>query len=96
MTVEQRFEVIEKSLAGVVQVQQKQAESLSQLMQIASSFYNTLDTCMTRVESNLEGIVESLNKFVEISDRRMTRIEENLDGLIRAITADHSNGKSKH
>jgi len=96
MTVEQRFEVIEKSLAGVVQVQQKQAESLSQLMQIVSSFYNTLDTRMTRVESNLEGIVESLNKFVEISDRRMTRIEENLDGLIRAITADHSNGKSKH
>jgi hypothetical protein len=37
---------------------------------------------------------ELVQKYVEAADARMKRIEENLDGLIRAISSEHSNGKS--
>jgi hypothetical protein len=37
---------------------------------------------------------EMVQKYVEAADARMRRIEENLDGLIRAISSEHSNGKS--
>jgi hypothetical protein len=70
MTVEERFERIEKALAGTVESQRIQAESLSQLTQM-------------------------LSRYVDAADSRMKRIEDNLDSLIRAITAEHTNGKSK-
>jgi hypothetical protein len=36
-----------------------------------------------------------MRDFLSAADARMTRIETNLDGLIRAITAEHTNGKSQ-
>jgi hypothetical protein len=33
---------------------------------------------------------------VDAASARTTRLEDNLDALIRAITAEHSNGKSQH
>jgi hypothetical protein len=38
----------------------------------------------------------SIGKYVDAAEARTKRLEENLDGLIRAITAEHSNGKTKH
>jgi hypothetical protein len=49
---------------------------------------------MRRIEENLDGLAESVSRHAGTADARMRRIEENLDGLIRAITAEHSNGKS--
>jgi len=37
----------------------------------------------------------SIGKYVDAAEARTKRLEENLDALIRAITADHSKGKSK-
>jgi hypothetical protein len=37
---------------------------------------------------------EMVQKSFEAADARMRRTEENLDGLVRAISSEHSNGKS--
>jgi hypothetical protein len=50
----------------------------------------------TRGQETLRILTESIGQYVGAADARMTRIEANLDGLIRAITAEHSNGKSQH
>lgn len=47
-----------------------------------------------RTDKSLNELVLTVNKYVDAADARMRRIEENLDGLIRAITSEHSNGKS--
>jgi hypothetical protein len=44
----------------------------------------------------LGGLMSTVSAFVDSSDAHMKRIEQNLDALIRAITAEHSNGKSSH
>jgi hypothetical protein len=41
-------------------------------------------------------LAESIGQYVDAADARTRRLEDNLDALIRAITAEHSNGKSKH
>ncbi len=41
-------------------------------------------------------LIESIGKYVDSASARTSRLEENLDALIRAITAEHSNGKSQH
>jgi hypothetical protein len=68
----------------------------------------TAEERFERIEAALHGIVEAqhiqadaisqlvriIGSYADSADARMKRIEENLDGLIRAITAEHSNGKS--
>jgi hypothetical protein len=49
----------------------------------------------TRNQDTLRVLTESVSQYVSAADARMTRIETNLDGLIRAITAEHTNGKSQ-
>ena len=49
-----------------------------------------------RTQETLSGLTESISRYVDAADARMKRLEENLDGLIRAITAEHTNGKSQH
>ena len=41
-------------------------------------------------------LAESISQYVDAADARTRRLEDNLDALIRAITAEHSNGKSQH
>jgi len=48
----------------------------------------------TSTQEALAGIAASISRYVDAADARMRRLDENLDGLIRAITAEHSNGKS--
>jgi hypothetical protein len=43
----------------------------------------------------LSQLMQTIGAYVESSNARMKRVEDNLDGLIRAITAEHTNGKSK-
>ena len=50
----------------------------------------------TQTQETIGSMATSIGKYVDAADARMMRLEENLDGLIRAITAEHSNGKSKH
>ena len=50
----------------------------------------------TQTQETIGSMATSIGKYVAAADARMKRLEENLDGLIRAITAEHSNGKSKH
>ena len=48
-----------------------------------------------RTQDSIGGLVESIGRYVDAGEARLKRLEENLDGLIRAITAEHSNGKSR-
>jgi hypothetical protein len=50
----------------------------------------------TRTNQAMTSMAESIAHYADATDARMQRLEENLDGLIRAITAEHSNGKSTH
>ena len=50
----------------------------------------------TQTQETIGSMATSIGKYVDAADARMKRLEEHLDGLIRAITAEHSNGKSKH
>jgi hypothetical protein len=50
----------------------------------------------TQTQETIGSMATSIGKYVDAADAGMKRLEENLDGLIRAITAEHSNGKSKH
>jgi hypothetical protein len=43
----------------------------------------------------LSQLIHTIGAYVESSNARMKRVEDNLDGLIRAITAEHTDGKSK-
>jgi hypothetical protein len=43
----------------------------------------------------LSQLMQTIGAYVESSNAHMKRVEDNLDGLIRAITAEHTNGKSK-
>jgi len=48
----------------------------------------------TRTDHSVNELAITVNRYVDAADARMRRIEENLDGLIRAITREHSNGKT--
>jgi DNA gyrase/topoisomerase IV subunit B len=56
MTTEERFERIEKALAGTVEAQRIQAESLSQFTQLLSRYADASDARMKRIEDNLDGL----------------------------------------
>jgi hypothetical protein len=45
--------------------------------------------------NTIGGLATSISHYVDGADAGRRRLEENLDGLIRAITAEHSNGKSQ-
>ena len=60
MTTEERFEMIEKALTGVVQAQQVQADSLIHLTQIVSQFVDAADARMRRIEDNLDGLIRAI------------------------------------
>lgn len=60
MTVDQRFEIIERARTGVAQAQQMQADSLVQLTQTISRFVDTADARMKRIEENLDGLIRTI------------------------------------
>ena len=48
----------------------------------------------SRTNDQIGSLAESIGHYVDAANARTRRLEENLDALIRAITAEHSNGKS--
>jgi hypothetical protein len=64
-------------------------------LQAVAEALRGLIEAQTRGQETLRILTESIGQYVGAADARMTRIEANLDGLIRAITAEHSNGKSQ-
>jgi len=85
MAPEQRFQLIEETLAKSVTMQQE-----------TQSLLRTLVESQARTQETIPSLVKSIDGYVDAADARMKRIEENLDGLIRAITAEHTNGKNRH
>jgi hypothetical protein len=85
MAPEQRFQLIEETLAKSVTMQQE-----------TQGLRRTSVESQARTQATISGLVESSESYADAADARMKRIEENLDGLIRAITAEHTNGKSSH
>jgi len=84
MTPEDRFQRIEGSLQALAESQLALQAAIGGLIE-----------AQTRNQDKLRVLTESVSQYVSAADARMTRIETNLDGLIRAITAEHTNGKSQ-
>jgi len=106
MTPETRFERIETALQLTAETLQTLAQShvatqttLKGMMEVQAINQGTLQTLnqsITVLNQSITVLNESVTRYVDAADARMRRLEENLDGLIRAITAEHSNGKSKN
>jgi len=56
----------------------------------------TVIQVQTNTTERIASLAESIGQYVDAADARTRRLEDNLDALIRAITAEHSNGKSQH
>ncbi len=62
-------------------------------LQIQTALKSVIDS-QARTNETIGELAASIGHYVDAADARMRRLEENLDGLIRAITAEHSNGKT--
>ncbi len=63
-------------------------------LQIQQALKTVIDS-QVRTNDSIADLAKSVGSYVEAADARMKRIEENLDGLIRAITREHTNGKTE-
>jgi uncharacterized protein involved in exopolysaccharide biosynthesis len=90
MTTEERFERIETTLLATADTLKTLAESHLATQAATAS----IAQAQARTQTAIADMTTSIGKYVDAAEARMTRLEENLDGLIRAITAEHSNGKS--
>ena len=70
---------LERIENGWLEIQQ----TLKAIIQVQANTNQTIAT-----------LAESVGQFADAANARLSRLEENLDALIRAITAEHSNGKS--
>lgn len=85
MTIEAQFAAITTTLQALAEAQLRTQTATEGLVK-----------AQTQTQEALASMATSIGKYAEAADARMRRLEENLDGLIRALTAEHSNGKSKH
>jgi hypothetical protein len=85
MTTEAQFAAIATTLQALADAQLRTQAATEGLVQ-----------AQTHTQEAIASMATSIGKYVDAADARMKRLEENLDGLIRAITAEHSNGKTKH
>ncbi|HMD70293.1 MAG TPA: hypothetical protein VKF41_03065 [Bryobacteraceae bacterium] len=63
-------------------------------IEIQQALKSVIDS-QARTNETISGLTTSISRYVDAAEARTRRLEENLDGLIRAITAEHSNGKSR-
>lgn len=84
----------EKSIGDLIGVVARQID-------LADARAVRMDEAHLRTEQSISDLAvmharteQTIAGYVAAADARMIRIEENLDGLIRAITREHSNGKS--
>ncbi len=92
MTSEERFDRIETTLQATADTLKALADSHVATQAAATA----LAKAQAHTQETIAAMAASVGKYVDAAEARMTRLEEKLDGLIRAITAEHSNGKSKH
>jgi ABC-type transporter Mla subunit MlaD len=85
MTTEERLEAITATVQAIAEAQLRTQTASEGLVK-----------AQTQTQETIASMTASISKYVDAAEARMKRLEENLDGLIRAITAEHSNGKSKH
>jgi hypothetical protein len=64
-------------------------------LEIQQALKTTIDS-RARTNETIGGLAASATRYIDAAEARTKRLEENLDALIRAITAEHSNGKSHH
>ena len=82
--VADRFERIEIILEQTARIGQENERALSALSTLHEQNQRTLGLFIRTIET-----------YTTAADARMKRMEENLDALIRAITAEHTNGRSQ-
>ena len=85
-----QIERIEDTLRDITATLQAVARSQA-LTQDATK---ALAASQTRTTETIADLTATVSRYIDAADARMRRLEDNLDGLIRAITAEHSNGKS--
>jgi hypothetical protein len=103
MTAEQRFERIESNLLAMTEAHRAAAESqaawqkdFQQGMRDFQQAMHGLIEAHALSQKSLATLTASIAGYVDESNARVKRLEENLDALIRAITSEHSNGKTRH
>jgi ornithine carbamoyltransferase len=75
---------------------EEQLTAVATTLQAVVNAQLALTNAQTRTQETIADMAASIGKYVDAAEARTKRLEENLDGLIRAITAEHSNGKTKH
>lgn len=89
---DKRIDGLAESFGIAIQVQantDKRIDGLAESLKIVIQL-------QTNTNETISGLAESIGQYVDAADARTRRLEDNLDALIRAITAEHSNGKSQH
>jgi len=85
MTIEAQLAAITATLQALAEAQVRTQAATEGLVK-----------AQTHTQEAIADMAASMGKYVDAAEARTKRLEENLDALIRAITAEHSNGKSKH
>lgn len=75
---------------------EEQLTAVATTLQAVVNAQLALTNAQARTQETIADMAASVGKYVDAAEARTKRLEENLDGLIRAITAEHSNGKTKH
>jgi ornithine carbamoyltransferase len=75
---------------------EEQLTAIASTLQAVVNAQLAMTNAQTRTQETIADMAASIGKYMDAAEARTKRLEENLDGLIRAITAEHSNGKTKH
>jgi len=94
MTPEARFERIESNLLALTEANRVSAEAQAAWQKDFRMAMNGLVESHAMTQKSLATLTASIAGYVDQSNARVQRLEENLDALIRAITSEHSNGKT--
>ncbi len=87
-------EDLKELFQALIEGQARTDKSVGALAGLIGQSHKLFEASNARLEAAHLKTEEVVQKYVEAADARMRRIEDNLDGLIRAISSEHSNGKS--
>lgn len=88
--IEANLENLTVALGGLVQLAESNHRSIGSLATLAESNQRAIAALVVSVDR----FVDSSNAYLEDSKARMAQMEANLDALLKAITREHSNGKT--
>jgi len=87
---------LKNAISEVVQIQKRFAASIEQYGIAAEKRFAAAEERAVRLDKSAERLNQSIADYVASADARAKLLEESMDKLIRAITSEHSNGKTKH